>query len=133
MLPRVTDYMDTDAKALRQDTEIMEAVQFLLEKRVTGAPVVNDDNEVVGILSEKDCLRLLAEGFDNQLPNGVVADFMTKPVTTVPPNMNIYFVAGMFLNDVVRRFPVVKDGKLVGAITRFDILRAIQANIGGGT
>ena len=129
MLPRVSKYMDTDIKSLRPDTEIIEAVDFLLTHRVTGAPVVNEDNEVVGILSEKDCLRLLAEGIDNEVPQGKVADFMTKEVTTVPPNMNIYFVAGMFLNDVVRRFPVVEKGKLVGVITRFDILRAIESNL----
>jgi CBS domain-containing protein len=53
---------------------------------------------------------------------------MTTNVKTVPPTMNIYFVAGMFLNDVVRRFPVVEDGKFIGVITRLDILRAIESN-----
>ena len=57
-----------------------------------------------------------------------MADFMTTSVTTIEPKTKLYFVAGMFLNDVVRRFPVVEDGKLVGAITRLDILRATLAH-----
>ncbi len=126
MLPRVSQYMDKVVHSLSPDTEIVEAVAFLLKHRVTGAPVVNEANEVIGILTEKDCLNLLALGDGSGFPRGSVADFMSTSVTTIPPTLNIYFVAGMFLNDVVRRFPVVENDKLVGAITRFDILRAIK-------
>jgi len=129
MLPRVSQFMDTTVHVLKPSMEIFEAVAFLLEHKVTGAPVVNEDNELIGILSEKDCLKLLALGDNTELPTGTVAEFMTAKVTSIPPRMNIYFVAGMFLNDVVRRFPVVEDGRLVGAITRFDILRAIEAHL----
>jgi CBS domain-containing protein len=129
MLPRVSEYMDTVVQTLAPDSEVTAAVHFMLEHRVTGAPVVNEQNEVVGILTEKDCLRLLSTGRDADFPSGTVAEYMTEKVITVPPNMNVYFVAGMFLNDVVRRFPVVEDGKLVGAITRFDILRAIDTHL----
>jgi len=126
MVPRVRDYMDKVVHTLKPETDILEAVDMLLEHHVTGAPVVNDANELVGMLSEKDLLRLLSTGVDNEAPRGTVADFMTKNVRTVTSNMNIWFCAGMFLNDFVRRFPVVDDGKLVGAITRFDILRGVR-------
>lgn len=129
MLPRVREFMNKEIQALSPDMTILQAVEYLLDRKLTGAPVINDDNQVIGILSEKDCLRLLAEGADNQRPNGVVSDFMTKKVLTVPPTMNIYFVAGMFLNDVIRRFPVVENDKLVGMISRGDVLRAIQNNL----
>ena len=125
-LPRVSEYMDTEVYSLRPETEILTAVDFLLEHRRTGAPVVDEANKLVGMLSEKDCLNLLAVGADNNLPKGTVADFMSAEVITVPPHMNVYFAAGMFLNAVVRRFPVVENGVLVGVITRLDILRAIQ-------
>jgi len=122
--------MDTVVPTLNPEDEILYAVKFLLQNRVTGAPVVNTDNEMIGILSEKDCLRILSGGKDNKdYPSGTVREYMSTSVTTVSPNMNIYFVAGMFLNDVVRRFPVVENGKLVGAITRFDILRAVETNL----
>ncbi len=130
MLPRVRQYMDEVVQTLSADEEILRAVHFLLEKKVTGAPVINERREVIGMLSEKDCLRLLSEGKDQKdYPTGKVSEYMTTNVTTVSPHMNIYFVAGMFLRDVVRRFPVVENGVLVGAITRFDILRAIELNL----
>ena len=128
-LPKVCDYMDTVVQTLNSETEILDAVDFLLEKHVTGAPVVDGQKRVVGILTEKDCLHLLAAGSDADFPQGTVADFMTTEVQTIPPNMNVYFCAGLFMNTTVRRFPVVDDDKLVGAITRFDILRAIQKNL----
>lgn len=130
MLPRVSDYMDTVVHTLSPDDDILHAVRFLLRRHVTGAPVINSKREVVGIVTEKDCLRLLAQGDDDKdRPKGKVADYMTKEVRTVPPDMDVYFVAGMFLNDFVRRFPVVDEGKLVGAITRFDVLRAIETHM----
>ncbi|MCO4747299.1 MAG: CBS domain-containing protein [Proteobacteria bacterium] len=126
-MPKVSDYMDTIVHTLNPETEIHKAADFLLENRVTGAPVVDNNGKLVGIFNEYDCLKLLALGGDlADRPEGTVADFMSKDVKTVPSRMNIFFVAGMFLNDHIRRFPVVDDGKLVGAITRFDILRAIH-------
>ena len=128
-LPKVRDYMDTVVQTLDPDMQILDAVDFLLENHVTGAPVVDEEYRVIGILSEKDCLNLLAAGSDADVPQGSVSDFMTTEVMTIPPGMNVYFCAGLFMNTVIRRFPVVDDDKLVGAITRFDILRAIQKNL----
>jgi len=126
MLPRVRDYMDTIVHTLHPEISIHEAVTFLLDKKVTGAPVIDVTSRVVGIITAKDCLRLLAIGDGEGLPEGMVSDFMTHDPITVTPHMNIYFVAGMFLRGSFRRFPVVEDGCLVGGITRFDILRAIR-------
>jgi CBS domain-containing protein len=119
--------MDTEVPTLTPDIGIADAVDFLINQRVTGAPVIDSNGDLVGIVTEKDCLKLLAMGdASSDVPKGTVAEFMSTDLRTVPPRMNVYFAAGMFLNDHVRRFPVVEDGKLVGAITRFDILRAIQ-------
>ena len=128
-LPKVRDYMDAVVQTLNPETQILDAVDFLLEKHVTGAPVVDGGDRVIGILTEKDCLNLLAGGSDADVPQGVVADFMTTEVQSIPPDMNVYFCAGLFMNTTVRRFPVVDQGKLVGAVTRFDVLRAIQKNL----
>ena len=128
-LPVVRDYMDSVVPTLSPDTDVLVAVDFLLSKHVTGAPVVDEENRVVGMITEKDCLRLLSTGMEADVPRGRVRDFMTTAVTTIEPTMNVYYVAGLFLRANFRRLPVVENGKLVGAITRFDILRVIQANL----
>lgn len=128
-LPVVRDYMDKVVPTLSPETDILEGVDFLLKNHVTGAPVVDPDGNVIGILTEKDCLRLLSTGMEADMPRGVVRDFMTKEVASVPPDMNVYFLAGHFLKANYRRLPVIEKGKLVGAITRFDVLRVIQANL----
>lgn len=124
--PIVRDFMDTVVPTVRPEMPILEAVDFLLEKHVTGAPVVDGEGNVIGMLTEKDCLRLLSSGVDGERPKGIVKDFMTTHTDWVSPEMNVYFVAGLFLGANYRRFPVVEKGKLVGAITRFDILRSIR-------
>jgi len=128
-LPVVRDHMDKHVATLRPETDILDAIGFLLEKRVTGVPVVDKSGRLVGILTEKDCLRLVAAGVEGNLPRGSVETFMTPNPETIPPDMNVFFAAGLFLTRDFRRFPVVEDGKLVGAITRFDILRVIGANL----
>jgi CBS domain-containing protein len=128
-LPMVKDCMDRRVHTVSPDTEILEAVAFLLKKHVTGAPVVDRDGRVVGMLTEKDCLALLAAGADADIPRGNVESFMETEVVTIPPDMDVYYAAGLFLNHSFRRLPVVKDGKLIGAITRFDILRVIEAHL----
>ncbi len=125
-LPKVRDHMDTEVHCVAPGTPILDAVDFLLQHHVTGAPVVDTLGRLVGMLSERDCLRLLAKGVDEDLRNRTVSEFMISEVVSVPPDMDIYWVAGIFLGSTVRRLPVVEDGKLVGAITRFDILRVIQ-------
>ena len=126
-LPTVREFMDRHVQTISPDSDIMGAVDFLLEKRVTGALVANSKDELVGILTEYDCLRLLTHGDERcEAPKGKVKDFMTSKVQTIPPTMDIYYCAGLFMNVSFRRFPVVENGRIVGAITRFDLLRAVR-------
>lgn len=128
-LPLVRDHMDKQVPTLRPEMDILDAVGFLLEKRITGAPVLDRSGRLVGILTEKDCLRLVAEGVGGNLPHGNVETFMSANPETIPPDMDVYYAAGIFLKRTFRRLLVVENGKLVGAITRFDILRVIRANL----
>lgn len=128
-LPLVRDHMDKQVPTLRPEMDILDAVGFLLEKRITGAPVLDRSGHLVGILTEKDCLRLVAEGVGGNLPHGNVETFMSPNPETIPPDMDVYYAAGIFLKRTFRRLLVVENGKLVGAITRFDILRVIRANL----
>jgi len=131
-LPIVREFMDKFVETLSPETDIMDAVNFLLEKRVTGALVADGKGKLAGILTELDCLKLLTlGGADCQTPKGKVKDFMTLDVKTIPPSMDIYYVAGLFMAENFRRFPVVENGCIVGAITRFDVLRAVQRGLTG--
>jgi CBS domain-containing protein len=126
-LPTVREFMDRHVQTISPDLDIMDAVDFLLEKRVTGAVVADGKGKLAGILTEFDCLRLLTHGdARGEAPSGKVKDFMTAQVQTIPPTMDIYYCAGLFMDVSFRRFPVVEDGRLVGAITRFDLLRAVH-------
>ncbi len=128
-LPTVRTSMDRRVPVLRPDVDLLDAIGFLLRHHVTGAPVVDDQGHLVGMLTEKDCLKLITMGADHDLPQGTVKDFMSTEITAISPDTDLYFAAGLFLKSEFRRLPVVEDGKLVGAITRLDILRVIRANL----
>lgn len=129
-LPAVRGYMDRDTHALSPGEDILVAVRRLIDEGITGAPVVEEDGRVVGELTEYECLKLVAEGRGGEAPSGRVQDFMTTEFTTVTPAMDVYYVAGMFLNDPARRrFLVMEGDRLVGVITRKDILRAVHRGL----
>jgi CBS domain-containing protein len=126
-MPKIREYMDTVVPTLSPETRIMAAIDFLLRHRVTGAPVVDADEKLVGIITETDLLRLVTEGVQGEPPvDATVAEYMTTDVLSVAPTVDIYYIAGMFLANKFRRLPVVENSKIVGAITRFDLLRVIR-------
>ena len=106
--------------------DVYFAIGLLLKNRISGAPVIDDDNNLLGILSEKDCLRIFANGSFYDMPGGPVSKFMTEMVSTVKPNSDLFSVADIFLKHNFRRMPVVEGKKLVGQISRRDVLKAIQ-------
>lgn len=112
------------------DTPLKDAVNILGRKRLFGACVVDKDDKVLGVLSEKECLKLYTQAFKEknpaQLENKTVCDILRPEFKTVPEKMNLFEVAQIFLQNEFRRMPVVDEGKLIGQITRRDIVRAIQ-------
>lgn len=117
--PTVWMYMDHQTHAISPDEDILSALGRLIKEGVTGVPVVDAQGHLIGRLSEYDCPRLLAEGQGGEQPHGRARDFMSNEFTTVPPTMDIHYVAGMFLaNPSHRRYAVVEGSRLVGVITR---------------
>jgi CBS domain-containing protein len=123
---RVRDYLTTDVLAIGADVEIMRAIHMLVEQDISGIPVVDDRSRVIGILTERDCIRtaLQAGYFDEA--GGLVADYMSSPVHTVSPDDSLMDLAELFATSPFRRCPVVEDGRLVGLICRRDVLRALK-------
>ena len=124
--PIVKNYMATRLIYLKEDMDVYLAIGLLLKNNISGAPVVNKNNDICGILSEKDCLRVFANGSFYNMPGGAVSRFMTQAVATVSPETDLFSVADTFLQHNYRRLPVVKGKKIVGQISRRDVLRAIQ-------
>ena len=124
--PIVNNYMKTRLITLSENMDVYFAISLLLKNKISGAPIINDKNQLVGILSEKDCLRVFANGSFHNMPGGLVEDFMTKAVATVYQEMDLFMVADIFLKHNYRRMPVVNGDVLVGQISRRDILCAIQ-------
>lgn len=130
--PTVRMYMNHQTHANSPDEDILSALGRLTKEGVTGVPVVDAQGHLIGRLSEYDCPRLLAEGQGGEQPHGTVRDFMSNEFTTVPPTMDIYYVAGMFLaNPSHRRYAVVEGSQLVGVITRKNILKAVKLGLSG--
>ena len=124
-LLRVEEYMESRTHAVHETDDVHKVVRTLVDKGVTGVPVVDGHNAVVGMLTERECLRLLTHPSEELK---TVDELMNKEVTTVEPDMDVAYVAGLFnKHPDSRRFAVVQDGKLVGVVTRKDILRAIVA------
>jgi CBS domain-containing protein len=123
------DIMSKTLVTFTPETSIYEAIRTLIQRRISGAPVVSSDGQMLGVLSEHDCLRVLSSDqfyAGEQGETGLVRDFMTEPILTIPPDLDIYGVAHYFLNSPVRRLPVVEGGTLVGQVSRRDVLRGID-------
>ena len=101
----------------------------MLENRITGAPVLNDKNEVVGLIDDKDCLNVLVGSayYNHPVGNDTVASYMSNEMKTISVHDDIVDVANIFLQTKFKRLLVKDDnGKLVGQISRRDILQAIK-------
>ena len=126
----VGDYMVRALTTVRPDDDIYDAITTLIKKQISGSPVVDEHGVLIGMLSEKDCLTILSRRAYHQHASGKVSEYMTKNVQSIGPDMPLVDLAEkMAASDFpFRRLPVVKDGRLIGQISRRDVLVAIQEN-----
>lgn len=123
---KVSDYMSTNLITFRPEQSIEEVIDKLISHKISGGPVVNDKNELIGIISEGDCIKHISDSryYNMPLEDNRIENKMVRNVETIDGDMNIFDAATKFLNDKRRRFPIVKEGKLVGQISQKDILKA---------
>lgn len=123
----VRDYMAAHPITFNPDTDVLDAVHELVKHRIAGAPVVDQHGEVIGMLSEFDCMKIaLNSGYYGDA-GGPVSEYMSTNVESVDANMGIIELAQKFLQSGFRRFPVITENRLVGQISRRDVLRALEA------
>ncbi len=112
----------------KPDQPIQDVIATIISKKISGAPVLDDQQHLVGMISEKDCLRLIVDQAYHNMPAETrkVSDYMTVKVQTLSPKTNIVEAAMEFLNSPIRRFPIVENGMLIGQVSRRHILKAAQ-------
>ena len=123
---KVSDYMSTSLTTFRPEQSVLEVMNTLIKKKISGGPVINDKNELVGIISEGDCMKQISSSryHNHPMQDVKVQDHMVKDVETIDGDMNVFDAADKFLSSRRRRFPIVNDGKLVGLISQKDVLKA---------
>jgi CBS domain-containing protein len=123
---KVSDYMTTNLITFTVDQPVESVIQALIKHRISGGPVVNANNELIGIISEGDCIKQISDSryYNMPLQDQTIEKLMVKNVDTIDGNMNIFDAANKFLATKRRRFPILENGKLVGQISQKDILKA---------
>ena len=123
---KVSDYMSTNLVTFRPHQSVMEVMNTLIRKKISGGPVVNEKNELIGIISEGDCMKQISNSryYNQPMEDIKVEEHMAKDVETIDGDMNVFDAADKFLSSRRRRFPILSDGKLVGLISQKDILKA---------
>ncbi len=124
---RVKDFMSTKLVTFNVNMEVMEAVRIMVKHGISGGPVVDDKNNLLGMITEKDCLKVvLKAGYYNEW-GGSIREFMSPGVESVDEHMTLIDLAERFLKGPYRRFPVINKGRLVGQVSRHDVLKALLA------
>jgi CBS domain-containing protein len=123
---KVSDYMSTNLITFRPEESIEDVIETLINNKISGGPVVNENNELVGIISEGDCLKQISDSryYNMPMAQDNVEKRMITDVETIDGNMNVFDAANKFLDSKRRRFPIVQEGKLIGLISQKDILIA---------
>lgn len=128
-IPSVEKYMTRDLITFKKDTDINVVIKSLLDNRISGAPVLDDSGQVVGLIDDKDCLNVLFGNAYNRLPTttNTVSNYMSNVMKTISIDQDIMDVASVFISSPYKRLLVMDDdNKLAGQISRRDILRAIK-------
>ena len=123
---KVKDYMSTNLITFRPEQPVEEVIQTLIRFKISGGPVVNEKNELVGIISEGDCLKQISDSryYNMPMEKDTVEKRMATNVETIDGNLDVFDAANKFLQSKRRRFPIVERGKLIGQISQKDILKA---------
>ncbi len=117
--------MKYDLLTVSWQTTLYEAAEILFSKRLTDLPVVNDSMHLQGIVSEKDILRTL---YESNFPGRRVHDIMTDNVVSFSHTDSLYDICDCLIHNDFRRVPILKNGRLVGIVSRADIMMYILKN-----
>lgn len=121
----VKDCMTDKVISISVHSDVLNAGRILVEHDISGLPVVDDDGQLVGMLTEKDCFKAIVNAGYYDEPGAKVAEYMSRDVDIVDPDMKVMDIVQIFLNSGYRRFPVVSDNRLVGIVSRRDVVKVL--------
>ena len=126
-----SDIMARSETTLPPGMDIYDALRRLLGSRLTGAPVVDGDGVLLGMLTERDCLKVVVAGALDGWPGGKVSDYMSSPARSIAPDATLYDIVHLFLTRPYRKLPVVDGrGRVIGQVSRRDALVAFAQRFG---
>lgn len=121
----VKDYMQVNAQAVSASASVKEVIEYLFKTNLTGVPVIDENEQVVGFVSEQDCIKeMLNSAFFGE-DSTAVTHIMHSPVLSVAPDTSVLEVAETMLDNKPKNYPVIANGKLVGVINRRHVLQAL--------
>jgi CBS domain-containing protein len=126
-MPTAKDLMTKNAICVKKDTSLLETMELMLKNNIAGVPVVEDDMTLSGIITEKDVLKLIYER--EKIENSVASDYMTYPVICFEENETLLDICDCLMTHDFRRVPVTSNGKVIGIISRPDIIQHILKSI----
>ncbi len=118
----VSDIMTYPVVIVSADKSLIEVIRLLLRFHISGMPVVDNEDRIIGVVSELDILNFAMSG---SAAATVVSEVMSRDISTFPPDTGIEMALNTFAEKRIRRVPVVRDGKVIGIVSRRDILREI--------
>ena len=122
----VADVMTSQLVIFKPEQSIHEVMRAFIKQRISGGPVVDESGKLVGVISEADCMKEISDSRYFNLPilDKSVAHFMTKEVDTIDANTSVFDAASLFSKSSRRRYPVMENNRLVGQVSRKDIVIA---------
>lgn len=123
---QMKDFMSVNPVILSTETSLYDAIHVMLEHKITGATVLDDEKNLLGVISEVDLLRAVEHISYYNEGDGKVGDYMTTDVEYIEGNMTIFDVANKLLKLGLRRLPVLENGKFIGQISCRSILQAMK-------
>jgi CBS domain-containing protein len=118
--------MSTQVISVAPNSLIEDAIDVMIEHSISGLPVIDDHGQLVGMISEFDALQLLLEPPSVVGLVAPVVNFMSRDIVSVPLDTPLANIAHMMQSSGVRRLPVVDNGRVVGIISRRDLIRVVR-------
>ncbi len=131
-MSQAKDIMTAAVISVTPESSLNDAMELIIENRISGLLVIDDEGRLVGILSEADRLRLLVESA-TPADDAIVSEYMTRNVITVKPETEFVSIADLLMRSGIRRVPVVDNGDVIGLISRHDLMCAISKEKGAAT